>query len=1555
MKKVFSFFLILIFVFGITSASFKKPVSAQANTDSKTQKTIQNFQKINKKTALEKGSANYVPGEILVKFKNNKINLEKSAGREQSRQFATNKNLDKKEDIRKSNISVLKTGENESVENAVERLKNDPDVEYVQPNYIYYPSTINTNDPDKDKLWGLDNTGQTGGATDADIDAPEAWNISEGDKNKVIAAVIDTGVAYNHPDLAANMWDGSNCVDENGGALGGCIHGYDFENEYKSPLDTNGHGTHVAGTIGALKNNSIGIIGVAPNVEIMAIKSGSVSFLTADLIQGINFAKQNGAKIINASWGGSSYDPALYNAIKNFSGLFIAAAGNDSSNNDFSHFYPSDYDLANIISVAATDKNDGLASFSNYGATSVDVGAPGEDIYSTYLDSTYAYKSGTSMAAPHVAGLAGLIWGYKPELSSDEVKNTILFTGDPITSLNGKTASEKRINAYNALSSLVDTTPPFVVASFPTDNSTNISISAQPYLEFSEALNPSTIIAGNVELRKYSDNTRVLAFLLKENNNKKIVFNLIENLNYETQYYFFIGTGVKDIEGNSFLANTWYANQKSNHEFTTEAKDITSPTVTEITPISTFTNDNTPDYTFNTTEAGKISYSDGCSSATAAASAGNDTITFNQLADGTYGNCAITVTDSAGNKSKPLIISEFTIDTILPILGNLVYTKINGESKNISPINNEYSVTINSSEISKFANNLNGIVYINIDGADLAGKFYVRWVEGNQVIGQMVYQAHANNEQIPVDGWYFVLAENIAAPFTVGQNTFQTTFLDEAYNETKATLHLTTTDTTAPVITLLGENPVNLAIGDTYTDAGATATDNLDDNITANIAVVNPVNTSAAGIYTITYNVMDSAGNPATEVKRTVNVSQPPDTTAPVITLIGGNVNIYQGTVYVDAGATALDNLDGDITANIITTGLPIDTSTLGAYAIHYNVSDSSGNKAIEMTRTVNVVDTTAPVITLIGGDMKIYKGTAYTELGAVATDNVDAEVKVNIYGDTVDTATVGNYIVTYNASDSSGNKATEIKRTILVFAVTESQTVLADKVNLETAAQEILIGSNAPVNSTITAPSSVANGKLNVSALLSGASDKSVNLQTNITIQSATSIGDVNVNIPAGQINSNSSWTGIINLPQVKENSSVSVTPDSDHTASVLSVIEIGFDDMKLNFDKAVRIKINGQANKDVGYTRNGVFTKISNVCSADTQEVGDALTADSECKINVGSDLVIWTKHFTKFITYTQTKNQPAPAPVSSGGSGYIMTYNPVAPRVIINNAENITFNEKVSLELSANYMNDGYSPLQMMISNNSNFDKAEWINFAASTVWTLNGANGVKTIYVKFKNRYGESAPASDYIELVIKQNDKEITKIETPEKVKPIADAEKPALFQITQLGQPKILGAKNGLTNTSNKLTSDKKPITGKVLGEKIDKKLAKKLKGKLLLQVEKKGNIWYVDTIEQKRYNITLKNALPVFRKLSLGISNKDLTNIPISENDQIGNTNLRNRVKGKLLLQTEQKGDIWYVDNDGYRHLVTSGNLMELFRKLSLGISNTDLAKIPEGNLSRF
>ncbi|PHR70070.1 MAG: hypothetical protein COA67_08835, partial [Lutibacter sp.] len=244
-------------------------------------------------------------------------------------------------------------------------------------------------------------------------------------------------------------------------------------------------------------------------------------------------------------------------------------------------------------------------------------------------------------------------------------------------------------------------------------------------------------------------------------------------------------------------------------------------------------------------------------------------------------------------------------------------------------------------------------------------------------------------------------------------------------------------DVTAPVITLNGNSTINLFVGDTYAELGATATDNIDGNLTSSIVIGGTVNTSLVGTYTVTYNVSDAAGNDAIQVNRTINVATPPDTTAPVITLNGNStINLNVGDAYTEQGATATDNIDGDITANIVTAGT-VDTNTAGTYFVTYNVSDAAGNNATPVIRTVNVIaDTTAPIITLIGAStININVGDSYTEQGATATDNIDGNLTSSIVTTgNVNTALEGTYTVNYNVSDAAGNNATQVSRTVNVI-----------------------------------------------------------------------------------------------------------------------------------------------------------------------------------------------------------------------------------------------------------------------------------------------------------------------------------------------------------------------------------------------------------------------------------------------------------------------------------------------------------------------------------------
>jgi len=352
-----------------------------------------------------------------------------------------------------------------SMSATLSRLRNNRDVEFAEPNYLLH-AYAQPNDPQFDILWAMHNIGQTGGVRDADIDAPEAWDLQVG--GNVIIAVVDSGVDYNHPDLAANIWNNgaeipNNGRDDDGNGYVDDTRGWDFANNDNNPMDDNNHGTHVAGTIAASGNNSQGVVGVNWSARIMPLKfltrTGAGS--SADAIAAIDYAVANGARVINASWGGGPYSAAMFSALSaaNDAGvLFVAAAGNDGRNNDNTPSYPADYDLPNVISVAATDDADTLAGFSNFGANSVDLGAPGVNILSTTLGSGYASFSGTSMASPHVAGVAALVVAADPGIDIAALRAALLDGTDAVADLTGRTVSGGRLNAFKALGG--STTPP---------------------------------------------------------------------------------------------------------------------------------------------------------------------------------------------------------------------------------------------------------------------------------------------------------------------------------------------------------------------------------------------------------------------------------------------------------------------------------------------------------------------------------------------------------------------------------------------------------------------------------------------------------------------------------------------------------------------------------------------------------------------------------------------------------------------------------------------------------------------------------------------------------------------------------------------------------------------------------------------------------------------------------------------------------------------------------------------------------------------------------------
>jgi subtilisin family serine protease len=399
----------------------------------------------------------FAEGEILVKPEDD------APGRRLGEVNRAN-NADVEERLPEAGITVVDLPRDLPVQAAVNVYENAPGIEYAEPNFKLFPSATKPDDPKYDDLYGLNNTGQTGGTKDSDIDAPGAWDVGTGSQ-RTVTAVIDTGTDVNHPDLRDNVWvnrdetAGNNKDDDNNGYVDD-VNGWDFFNDDETVYDSGSvdeHGTHVSGTIAAQGDNGRGVTGVNWDGRIMPLKFiGPDGGFTSDAVKAINYAVDNGSNISNNSWGGGRRSQALKDAITragNAGHLFVAAAGNDGRDTDATPHYPSSYDN-NIISVAATDSSDRLARFSNFGSNTVDLGAPGVKILSTVPGNGYGYKSGTSMASPHVAGVAALLESRDPGSGAAELKRSILRNADRVSDLKGKTVTGDRLNAARALGGL---------------------------------------------------------------------------------------------------------------------------------------------------------------------------------------------------------------------------------------------------------------------------------------------------------------------------------------------------------------------------------------------------------------------------------------------------------------------------------------------------------------------------------------------------------------------------------------------------------------------------------------------------------------------------------------------------------------------------------------------------------------------------------------------------------------------------------------------------------------------------------------------------------------------------------------------------------------------------------------------------------------------------------------------------------------------------------------------------------------------------------------------
>lgn len=379
-----------------------------------------------------------------------------------------------------SSINIVKFIDKDSQVKALQELRLNPLIERVEPNFLIHTAEVIDlsnieipNDPSFLYQWGLYNTATGPYATQnarpgSDINVLKLWNEGITGSKNVLVAIIDTGLDWTHPDLKKNIYTNSgeakilsdNNLDDDHNGFIDDIHGWNFINNTNNTNDDSGHGSHVAGIIGASGNDGIGITGVNWNVSLMPLKAldftgtGAIS----NAIDALNYARQMKAKIINMSIASNEYSKIFEDAIRaarNEGILVVTAAGNAHTDNDRRPTYPANYNSENILSVAATDQGDELTIFSNYGLSSIHVAAPGYDIYSTSYHGEYAFLKGTSMACPHVTGVAALLLSVNPNMSPSEIKERLILTSDPVRLLKNKIVSEGRINAYNAIHGII--------------------------------------------------------------------------------------------------------------------------------------------------------------------------------------------------------------------------------------------------------------------------------------------------------------------------------------------------------------------------------------------------------------------------------------------------------------------------------------------------------------------------------------------------------------------------------------------------------------------------------------------------------------------------------------------------------------------------------------------------------------------------------------------------------------------------------------------------------------------------------------------------------------------------------------------------------------------------------------------------------------------------------------------------------------------------------------------------------------------------------------------
>ncbi len=1449
-----------------------------------------------------KEESEYIEDEVIVKHKTDRIKSFTSIDKNNFNE----KGLSKKEEFRNIGATLYKIEDGKSVEEKVKELNNNPNILYAEPNYKRDLYEIGINDTNADYLWGLHNTGQniqgTAGTVDADIDWPEAMSILTG-SSSVIVAVIDSGVAYNHPDLIDKMWNGGDCLDESGVYLGDCLHGYDFENNNKDPKPNNHtHGTHVAGTIAASINNSRGIAGVSSSSKIMALE---FDLTIATEIKAIDFAIQNGAKIINASYGGSTYSLAEKDAISRFiesGGLFITASGNDGRNNDSSNTYPANYDLDNIIVVAATDQNDNLASYSNYGLSKVDVAAPGSNILSTYVSYEEEFAENfNNTSIPNLPTNYTQNGNWKTASSTNEPYLISLFSDNSYP--------------YSDNSNTIITSPTINLAG---ENGATISFNTACDTEYS-----TTEFLDYVVLEAKSDSLGTTTEIVRwdeqeiDSNSDPSGWALAALENYEIPYQF--------LKEDFQFQFRWVTNDTNNNYGGCLIDNIVIETMDD-------------------GSSEKYAFMNGTSMATPHV-AGLAALIWEQQSG------------LSPEKVKEIILNSG--DTLPSLDGKILSGKrINAYSalNSIDIINPtvELSLSNNNKDL-KEGDELNIIatfsealsqdsdVIINISGANSASSTMQKSSSTVYTYNHIIGSGNGTST-ITING-----AKDLFGNDLIEQDTLNNTFNVDNIAPSNPIIEIVPekiNDISSSSVIISGSADTDTLLTIELESNGSIISSSTTLISTSSFAFNFDLSSSSenylddGNIY-LTISSQDEAGNIGQASSTILKDTLIPEILS-VETLdlnVNGKIDhlrIILNKNILDSTASSTDFIYQDyVINNISSSSEELENDNIIILSLSENdYFDSSATSTLSYNKTnikddfnnylkeatIISIDKAKPFFEKIGTGVEDFSLSASSSIDIIFSELISSSSKLSIEQQIINGVNIPNnisFLWLDNILNISNTESIAFYNDVIIDVCDLNDNCLQKSILIDSSLEENQINteySNTIILNNIINEAIIDYLNENIEVMVEeDATDTYLNLSS-LSNENNTIVPEIKITannnievliVASTTVLSDSNWNQkIINPTSTNYN-----LPERDgYNRYLETAIKIG-SDSPLSFDKAVRILFPNKANKKVARVDNSNnFVEINTVCNQDNYE-----SVDNICKMNIGSDLIIWTKNFSIFTIYTESMiEEESPRPSGGGGGGGSYYIPPVIEEEeeassteeiipeeeilissttdeIINDTEVVEDNTNQIQENNSNYLFAEVINREKDLLNNIDYSLSERLSGKILLQVEENG----EAWYIdktELKRHYlGRPKDAFAIMRsqgIGIKNEDLNKISISLDYLNGLDSDMDKlPDNFEIAiGTNQLKYDTDEDGFSdydeilnnfNPNNK-SSDKYPI---------DINFTKKHAGKIFLQVEENGEAWYINPDTLKRYYLGRpSDAFEIMRNLGLGISNENIRKIDLAE-----------------------------------------------------------------------